>query len=104
MEYKLENIASRVDDIEKTVGDIAQVLASLKEALSRIPSPPNCPPYCGHEITKEYKDPLSLEERVADMRKCIGDTGIVFGCLIEALAQMPPPNCPPYCGHSLKEQ
>lgn len=104
MENTLENIACRVDDIEKTIGDIAQVLASLKEALGRIPQPPNCPPYCGHEVNSEYQDELSLADRVADIRKCIGDTGIVFGSLIEALDLIAPPNCPPYCGHTSEEQ
>jgi hypothetical protein len=104
MENTLENVASRVDDIEKTIGDIAQVLNALKQALTRIPQPPDCPPYCGHEVTQEYVDDLSLADRVADIRKCIGDTGIVFGALIDALGTMVPPDCPPYCGHTSEEE
>lgn len=101
MENNYDDLAARVADIEKTIGDISEVLGSLKSALGRIPQPPNCPPYCGHEVIEEYQDKLSLEERVADMRKCIGDAGIVFGSLIEALSKMPPPNCPPYCSHEM---
>lgn len=100
MENTAENMASRVDEIEKTIGDIAQVLGSLKEALMTIPEPPNCPPYCGHHITVEYEDPLSTEDRVKDIKKCIGDTGVVFLALIDALERMAPISCPPYCGHS----
>ena len=103
MDTTLEELASRVDDIEQTIGDIAQVLDSLKLALGTIPTPPNCPPYCPHEVTQEYPDNLSLEDRVKDIRKCIGDVGIVFGALNESLASMAPPNCPPYCGHSPEE-
>jgi hypothetical protein len=99
MEETLESLASRVDDIEQTIGDIYEVLASVKQALGRIPTPPNCPPYCAHEIPEEYVDNLPLEDRVIDIRKCIGDVGIVFGSLVEALDRMAPPNCPPYCGH-----
>lgn len=99
MENNLDDLAARVDDIEKTIGDMAQVFASLKAGLARIPAPPNCPPYCGHEVGEKYVDKLPLEARVEDIKKCIGDVGIVFGSLIEALAQMAPPNCPPYCGH-----
>jgi hypothetical protein len=100
MANTLESVASRVDDIEKTIGDIAQVLSSLKQALTKIPVPPDCPPYCAHEVSQEYEDELSLEDRVADIRKCIGDTGIVFGALIDALGTMVPPDCPPYCAHT----
>jgi hypothetical protein len=99
-----ENIAARVDDIEKTIGDIAQVLYSLQQALQTIPQPPNCPPYCGHGVDDVDEDDLSLEDRVKDIKKCIGDVGIVFGALIEALNNMAPPNCPPYCGHDLDSQ
>lgn len=100
MGNNLDELAARVDDIEKTIGDIAQVLNSLKQALDRIPAPPNCPPYCSHEVTEEFADFLPLADRVADIRKCIGDVGIVFGSLIESLNAMAPPNCPPYCAHS----
>jgi hypothetical protein len=100
MENPAENMASRLDEIEKTIGDIAQVLYSLKQALMIIPEPPNCPPYCGHHIVDEYVDPLSTEDRVKDIRKCIGDTGVVFRGLIDALEGMSPISCPPYCGHN----
>ena len=103
MENSLEDLSSRIDDIEQTIGDIAEVFASLKAALARIP-PPNCPPYCGHEVVDEYEDELSLADRVADIRKYIGDTGIVFGSLIQALQRLAPPNCPPYCGHLSEEE
>jgi hypothetical protein len=101
---ELEEIAARVDDIEKTIGDIAQVLYSLKDALSLIPEPPNCPPYCGHGVDDNTEDPLSLEDRVKDIKKCIGDVDIVFGSLIQALDNMAPPNCPPYCAHEVNRQ
>ena len=100
----LENISARVDDIEKTIGDIAQVLYSMKEALSVFPQPPNCPPYCGHGVDNGEEDNLSLEDRVKDIRKCIGDVGWLFGTLTQALNSMAPPNCPPYCGHNLDSQ
>ena len=96
---ELEDIAARVDDIEKTIGDIAGVLYALQDALALIPPPPNCPPYCGHGVDNNTEDPLSLEDRVKDIKKCIGDVDIVFGALIQALNNMEPPNCPPYCGH-----
>jgi uncharacterized protein YheU (UPF0270 family) len=99
----LEELSSRVDDIELTIGDIAQVLNSLKLALARIPAPPNCPPYCAHEVTDESEDPLSLADRVKDIKKCIGDVGIVFESLIDSLNIMVPPDCPPYCAHALEE-
>lgn len=103
MENDNEDLAARVADIEKTIGDIAEMLGSLKSALASIPQPPNCPPYCSHldaAAHEEYEDEMSLADRVADIRKCIGDTGTVFGALIDALGTMPLPNCPPYCGHS----
>ena len=99
MPQTLEDLSSRVDEIEQTIGDIAQVLDSLKQALGRIPAPPNCPPYCAHEIQQEWEDDLPLADRVKDIRKCIGDVGIVFAELIDALEGMAPPNCPPYCAH-----
>jgi hypothetical protein len=100
----LEELSARVDDIELTIGDIAQVLASLKEALGQIPPPPNCPPYCAHNVPEEYEDTLSLADRVKDIKKCIGDVGIVFGSLIQSLDAMAPPDCPPYCVHEPEEQ
>jgi hypothetical protein len=103
MPETLETLSLRVEDIEKTIGDIAQVLDSLKQALASVPQPPNCPPYCGHGVTQEYEDELSLADRVDDIRKCIGDVGIVFGSLIESLNIMAMPNCPPYCGHEAEE-
>lgn len=99
----LEELSSRVDDIEQTIGDIAQVLSSLKQALGSIPQPPDCPPYCAHAVNEEFVDNLSLEDRVKDIKKCIGDVGIVFKSLIDSLNSMVPPDCPPYCVHELEE-
>jgi len=100
----LEELSTRVDDIEHTIGDIAQVLSSLKQALGTIPQPPDCPPYCAHGVTEEFEDPLSLADRVKDIKKCIGDVGIVFKSLTDSLAEMVPPDCPPYCVHDPEEQ
>lgn len=95
-------IEQRVANIEQTIGDIAYVLFKLKESLAAIPQPqPNCPPYCPHSHIDPNPDPLPIEERVKDIRKCIGDIGVVLGSLHQALGDMAgaPPNCPPYCGH-----
>jgi hypothetical protein len=102
MEYNLEKLASRVDDIENTIGDIAQVLEALKGVLDKV-APPTCPPYCDSSKAEfaNYKDDLSLQDRVTDIRRHIGDTGRVFAVLHEALEKMAPPNCPPYCCHEL---
>src|ERR1700682_4720323 len=99
MSYNSEDsdLAGRIANIEQTIGDIAKVLKDLKASVNRIPSP-DCPPYCAHAMVTEYPDNLSLEARVVDIRKYIGDAGDVFGSLKLALNAMPEPDCPPYCG------
>jgi hypothetical protein len=89
----------RVDEIEKTIGDLAQVFDALKNSLAKIPIPPTCPPYCAHELDRADKDELPLPERVADIKKYIGDFGLVFDELNQALDKLRPPTCPPYCAH-----
>jgi predicted RNA-binding protein YlqC (UPF0109 family) len=91
------DLAARVADIEKTIGDVAKVLKALKEAVNRVPSP-DCPPYCSHAIETNYSDEMALPLRVADISKYIGDAGDVFGTLRLALNAIPEPDCPPYCG------
>ena len=97
------DLADRVADIEETIGDIAKVLKSLKESVNRIPEP-DCPPYCAHAVETEYPDNLTIEARVVDIRKCIGDAGDVFGTLKLALNAMHEPDCPPYCGRTEESQ
>ena|SRR5687767_13922373 len=95
-------IEQRVANIEQTIGDIAFVLYKLRQALAAIPQPqPNCPPYCPHSYSGSNPETLPIEERVEDIRKCIGDIGVVLGSLTQALEAMAvaPPDCPPYCGH-----
>ena len=91
-------INDRLDDIEKCIGDFAGVFETLKEAVGRIP-PPTCPPYCSHSVKKFYPDDLSIEDRVADIKKCVGDYNDFFEALSTALQSMSPPTCPPYCAH-----
>lgn len=92
------DLASRVDDIEKTIGDIAQALEALKNCLASAHLP-TCPPYCAHGVESEYVDERSLQEQVAEIAKFIGDLGAVFGCLNNVLASWAQPTCPPYCAH-----
>jgi hypothetical protein len=105
MSYNSEDsdLADRIANIEQTIGDIAKVLKDLKASVNRIPSP-DCPPYCAHAVEIEYPDTISLEARVVDIRKCIGDVADVFGTLRLALNAMPEPDCPPYCGAIEKSQ
>ena len=92
------NLADRVDDIEKTIGDIDHVLEALKNSLAGAPLP-TCPPYCGHGIGSDYVDDRSLTVQVAEMAKCMGDLASVFEGLKNVLAARPQPTCPPYCSH-----
>jgi hypothetical protein len=52
-------------------------------------------------MKKDYKDDLPIADQIADMKRYIGDFGAVFQSLKEALGKMPPPDCPPYCGHGI---
>lgn len=97
------DLAARVTDIEQTIGDIAKVLNALKEAVNRIPQP-DCPPYCAHSKNVSYPDDMTLQLRVADMCKYIGDAGDVFDTLRTELNAMEGPDCPPYCGHTIESQ
>ncbi|MFN2491324.1 MAG: hypothetical protein ABR501_00390 [Pyrinomonadaceae bacterium] len=114
MENSQEDLAKRVDDIEKTIGDFAQVINVFKSALIEngnggsdpFPIPPTCPPYCAHRKKSDFIDDLPLTDRVADIRQWIGDFGAAFEYLAtllqslrQALEEMPPPTCPPYCVH-----
>jgi hypothetical protein len=92
-------LADRVDDIEKTIGDINQVLEALQNSLPDGPDLPTCPPYCAHGVEPVYVDPRPLEEQVSDIGKCIGDLKSVFMGLKGALAGRVQPTCPPYCPH-----
>lgn len=93
-----EDLSARVADIEKCIGDFAEVFKALKEILNGIPQP-DCPPYCLHGIEPDFKDPAKLEDRVADISRFIGDHGKVFAVLRDALNAGPGPDCPPYCAH-----
>jgi hypothetical protein len=94
-----QDLSARVADIEKCIGDIAQVHAALMSALAGIPEP-TCPPYCMHEIRPDYYvDDMKIEYRVDDICKYIADYGNVFAVLSKALSAKPEPVCPPYCGH-----
>lgn len=96
------DLAARVADIEKCIGDFAQFFEALKEIL-RGPGV-DCPPYCAHGVEVEYKDELPLPERVADIRKCIGDFGNTFRAIGKELEAMTGPDCPPYCAHIQKSK
>jgi len=105
MEPKDEDLSARVADIEKCIGDYARVFATLQDILDPLPQP-DCPPYCMHIMNPEnekefaaYEDKLALEDRVRDIARFIGDYGIVFRVLRDALKTMPKPDCPPYCMH-----
>jgi hypothetical protein len=90
--------ADRLADIEKCIGDFAEVFVAMKAAVASIP-PPTCPPYCSHNVHKAYPEDLSVEDRVADIKKYVGDYNDFFQALSTALQRMPPPTCPPYCAH-----
>jgi hypothetical protein len=105
METKEEDLSARVADIERCIGDYAQVFKALQEILDPLPQP-DCPPYCMHKLDPKYeeefaayKDSVPLEERVRDICRFIGDHGIVFKVLRDALKSMATPDCPPYCAH-----
>jgi hypothetical protein len=92
------DLAARVADIEQCIGDFAEVFAAMKVALSRGPGV-DCPPYCAHGMANDHKDKLSLVDRVSDIKKCIGDFGLAFETIREALDLMHGIDCPPYCAH-----
>ena len=92
------DLAARVADIEKCIGDFAEVFAAMKAALSEGPGV-DCPPYCAHGVVSNYVDELSVSERVSDIKKCIGDFGLAFDTIREALEAMQGVDCPPYCKH-----
>jgi len=96
-----KDLSARVADIEKCIGDFAEIFKALKKIVNRIPGP-DCPPYCMHGVDFDFKDPAKLEDRVADMCRFIGDYGEVFSVLKAALAG-PGPDCPPYCAHGLDD-
>lgn len=48
------------------------------------------------------KDGRTLTDRVADIEKCIGDIAAVLEALRYAVAPLPSPTCPPYCGHEIE--
>jgi hypothetical protein len=105
-----KDLYARVADIERCIGDFAQVFAALKAELDPLPQP-DCPPYCMHKLSDDdegkfskYQDPLKIEERVRDIGRCIGDHAYVFKKLREALQRMPGPDCPPYCAHDPTEK
>jgi len=105
-----KDLYARVADIEKCIGDFAQVFAALEAELDPLPQP-DCPPYCMHRLSDddeakfgEFKDKLNIEERVRDIGRCIGDHAYVFKKLREALKRMPGPDCPPYCAHEPTEK
>ncbi|MGH9928885.1 MAG: hypothetical protein ACREA9_06605 [Pyrinomonadaceae bacterium] len=95
---ELDLLSDRVSDIEKCIGDFAEIFGSLKVALAARPGP-LCPPYCAHGVISEEEDDLPLELRVADIKRCIGDFAAVFEDLKQSLSRRPGPLCPPYCSH-----
>lgn len=98
-----DEMRERIQDIERTIGDMVAVLDAVKMALGPIPLPPTCPPYCDHSEGDTEDDEVPLEERVRDISKYIGDYGKVFDAMKEALDAMPQPTCPPYCAHESAE-
>ena len=101
---EIDELTERIEDIERTIGDMAAVFDALKMALHIIPLPPTCPPYCGHADDDGGDDEVPLEERVKDIRKYVGDYGQVLDSLKEALDNMAQPTCPPYCAHEVSEE
>jgi hypothetical protein len=105
MANELDALNERVSDIEHCIGDFQEIFASLQAALALRLGPggpgPLCPPYCAHGTNEDYADPLTLEARVTDIRKCIGDFAEVFATLAESLGSRPGPLCPPYCAHPI---
>jgi hypothetical protein len=94
-----KTLSDRVADIEKCIGDIADVFKALRSVLAGIPEP-TCPPYCLHGTQPDYYlDEMKIEHRVADNCRYIADYGYVFAVLNEALSANPEPTCPPYCAH-----
>jgi hypothetical protein len=92
------DLAARVADIEKCIGDFVQFFEALKKIV-RGPGV-DCPPYCAHGVKDDYKDQLPLVDRVSDIRKCIGDFGSAFDAIGNELEAMTGIDCPPYCAHS----
>src|SRR5438132_5270105 len=91
-----QTLSDRVKDIEHTIGDIAETMNGLLQALQRFRRPA-CPPYCAHGI--DYEPKGTLDERIADIEKTIGDSGITFDELAEVIDESERPTCPPYCAH-----
>lgn len=102
MSYELDELNERVTDIEHCIGDFQAIFESLKAALDGRTGP-LCPPYCAHTIEEDSEDPLPLDARVVDLRKCIGDIESVFEALALSLGRGTGPLCPPYCAHSIDE-
>jgi hypothetical protein len=93
------SLSDRVDDIEKTIGDLNQVLEALKNCLTNAAFQPTCPPYCAHDFEPEYVNESSLADQVGDIGKTIGDLAALFECLRNVLVDRVQPTCPPYCAH-----
>jgi hypothetical protein len=96
------DLAARVADIEKCIGDFAQFFEALKEIL-RGPGV-DCPPYCRHGVEDDFKDSVPIADRVNDIRKCIGDFGYAFASIRKELEAMTGVDCPPYCAHIQKSK
>lgn len=104
MTTDLDTLSERVSDLEQCIGDFQTIFSCLQEALTERAgrTGPLCPPYCAHGIVDDYEDPLTVAERVSDIRKCIGDIDVVFQALAAILARTPGPLCPPYCAHPVE--
>jgi hypothetical protein len=93
------NLADRVDDIEKTIGDLDQTFQAIKDCLDESVFQPTCPPYCAHGVNPEYVDERTMQEQVSELARHIGDLAAFLECVKNALAVRPQPTCPPYCAH-----
>ncbi len=98
----MENIslADRIDDIEKTIGDLVQVFDAFKQVLIVVERP-TCPPWCAHGVDNPDEDDLLLPERVEEIKKWIADYGRIFDAFKDALDDARRPTCPPYCAHEV---
>jgi hypothetical protein len=93
------DLEERVADIEKTIGDLDQVFAALKDCLEQSPFQPTCPPYCAHTEESEFVDERTMAAQVADLARYVGDLAAFHESLRSVLAARPQPTCPPYCAH-----
>ena len=93
------NLADRVADNEKTIGDLDGDFQALKDCLEQSAFQPTCPPYCAHAEESEFVDQRSMALQVSELARYLGDLAVFHECLKNVLAARPQPTCPPYCAH-----